>query len=254
MQSTLKTKGYFYGAPDGNFDLETHNAIRRFQIHEGLPVNGELDGPTAKAIGVTAPDKAPSAASAPAGSPVTRGESAGPPQQTDRELLRRLEEQTPAVRIAVHPTPEPATPVPLAPVPKPLPAIPSPSNPGTEAAAFVSRYLVAGASPDVDGEVSLYANAVDYFNDGRVNHEFIRRDTTNYRRRWPRRDYLLEGKPAVVRSSPDGNSIAVRFRLRYRVQAGLQSAAGRTESTMELQRTPEGNLTIVAIKEVVIPR
>lgn len=262
LQTTLKAKGFFYDNPDGNLDLETHNSIRRFQIHEGLPVNGELDGPTAKALGVAAPGKAAPGTSAPSKSPVTRGESAGPAQESDREFLHRLEEQVPAERVSVRPTPEPEAPAatpPPAPSPPPSPvsrAIPvaRPANLNAEAAAFVTRYLVAGAGPDVESELGLYANVVDYFNNGRVNRNFIRRDTTNYRRRWPRRDYLLEGKPAITKSSPDGASVTVRFRIRYRVQAGLQSAAGRTESTMELQRTPEGSFAVVSIKEAAVPR
>ena len=262
VQTTLKAKGYFYDDPDGSLDLETHNAIRRFQIHEGLPVNGELDGPTAKALGVAAPGKAAPGTSAPSKSPVARGESAGPPQESDREYLHRLEEQTPAERVSVRPTPEPqmpaaATPPAPAPLPSPVPRatpVVRPTSLNAEVTAFVSKYLVAGASPDVDGELGLYANTVDYFNNGRVNRSFIRRDTTSYRRRWPRRDYLLEGKPTVTQSNADGTAVTVRFRIRYRVQAGLQSAAGRTESTMELEQTPEGNFVVVSIKEASVPR
>ena len=100
----------------------------------------------------------------------------------------------------------------------------------------------------------MYADVVDYFNDGRVNRGFIRRDTTNYRARWPKRDYLLEGKPVVANVNADGTAVTVRFRIRYRVQAGLHSAAGQTETTMELQRGPRGTFSIVSVKEAKLGR
>ena len=259
LQTSLKNKGYFYGTPNGNLDEETHSAIRRYQIHEGLSVTGDLDGPTSKALGMAAP---PAKKSSPAtvNAPAARGESAGPLQKSDREFLRQMDEQRPADRITVRPTPDPNLPPAASPPPTPEHAQPGtvpvahPSNLGNEVAAFVNRYLVAGASPDVAGEVGLYADAVDYFNNGRVNRGFIQRDTANYRRRWPRRDYLLDGKPTVIKSSPDGSMVTVRFRLRYQVQAGLQTATGRTESTMELQRNPSGNFEIVSVRETQVAR
>ena len=259
LQTSLKNKGYFYGTPNGTLDEETHSAIRRYQIHEGLPVTGDLDGPTSKALGMTAPPIKKSSAAV-VNAPAARGESAGPLQKSDREFLRQLDEQRPTDRITIRPTPEPNSPPTTSPLPTPEHPQPSavpvarPSNLGNEIAAFVNKYLVVGASADVAGEVSLYADAVDYFNNGRVNRGFIQRDTANYRRRWPRRDYLLEGKPAVIKSSPDGSSVTVRFRLRYQVQAGLQTATGRTESTMELLRNPGGSFEIISIKETQVAR
>ncbi len=260
MQETLKTKGYFYGAPTGVFDADTHSAVRRFQIHEGLPVSGELDGATAKALGV-APVGLKRENTTVSKAPAAHGESAGPLQETDREFLRRMEEQTPPERVTVQPTPEPVIAPPRPPVPQappPVPRQPIPparaSNLAGEVTTFVTNYLVAGAGADVNAELGLYAGAVDYFNDGRVNRAFIRRDTTNYRRRWPQRDYLLEGKPVVASASADGNTVTVKFRLRYRVRAGLQSATGRTETTMDLVRGPGGGFEIVGVREVALGR
>lgn len=244
-------------------DDETHSAIRRFQIHDGLAVTGELDGATAKALGV-APAAPGNPVAATTTLPVERGVSAGTPRDAERASAAPVPSSTPIDRMQIQPTPEP--PVPRAEAPRAAPSLapprPQPSaargashrSLDSEANAFVDKYLVTGASPDVESEVSLYDERVEYFNNGLVNRDFIRRDTTNYRRRWPRRDYLLEGKPAIIKAGADGNSATLRFRIRYQVRAGLQTTAGHTESTMQIVRGEDGTFRIVSVKETSLPR
>jgi peptidoglycan hydrolase-like protein with peptidoglycan-binding domain len=92
-QQSLKDQGYFYGDVNGEKNTETTDAVRRYQIRNGLSVTGDLDDQTLAAIRKTGaadasaaaagtPAVASTAAPAPAGE---RGESqapaAGEPEQ-----------------------------------------------------------------------------------------------------------------------------------------------------------------------------
>lgn len=50
VQQLLRDQGFYYGSIDGSPGDETTQAIRRYQIRNGLPVSGELDDATRKSI------------------------------------------------------------------------------------------------------------------------------------------------------------------------------------------------------------
>jgi peptidoglycan hydrolase-like protein with peptidoglycan-binding domain len=50
VQQNLKDQGFYYGDVNGEKNTETSDAIRRYQIRNGLSVTGELDEPTTQAI------------------------------------------------------------------------------------------------------------------------------------------------------------------------------------------------------------
>jgi carboxyl-terminal processing protease len=45
-QLQLKTAGFDPGRADGIFDEKTSAAVRKYQAANGIPVSGQLDGPT----------------------------------------------------------------------------------------------------------------------------------------------------------------------------------------------------------------
>jgi peptidoglycan hydrolase-like protein with peptidoglycan-binding domain len=49
-QQELKEQGYYFGQVNGDKDADTIAAIRRFQIRSGLPITGELDEQTLRAL------------------------------------------------------------------------------------------------------------------------------------------------------------------------------------------------------------
>ena len=49
-QQELKEQGYYFGQVNGDKDADTIAAIRRFQIRSGLPITGELDKQTLRAL------------------------------------------------------------------------------------------------------------------------------------------------------------------------------------------------------------
>jgi len=50
VQQALKNQGFYYGEVTGEKNAELTAAIRRYQIRNGLQVNGELDNETVKSI------------------------------------------------------------------------------------------------------------------------------------------------------------------------------------------------------------
>jgi peptidoglycan hydrolase-like protein with peptidoglycan-binding domain len=52
VQQTLKEQGFYYGEVNGEKNSDTIAAIRRFQIRNGLQVNGELNEETMRALGI----------------------------------------------------------------------------------------------------------------------------------------------------------------------------------------------------------
>jgi peptidoglycan hydrolase-like protein with peptidoglycan-binding domain len=52
VQQALKDQGFYYGNVTGEKNADTIAAIRRFQIRNGLQVNGELNDETLRALGV----------------------------------------------------------------------------------------------------------------------------------------------------------------------------------------------------------
>jgi hypothetical protein len=52
VQSALSREGYYSGAVDGSFGVETRNALRRFQRDRGLSVTGRIDRATTNALGL----------------------------------------------------------------------------------------------------------------------------------------------------------------------------------------------------------
>jgi peptidoglycan hydrolase-like protein with peptidoglycan-binding domain len=54
VQQALKDQGFYYGEVTGETNANTTAAIRRYQIRNGLQVNGELDSETLRSLGLDA--------------------------------------------------------------------------------------------------------------------------------------------------------------------------------------------------------
>jgi hypothetical protein len=110
----------------------------------------------------------------------------------------------------------------------------------------VEDYLSAAERPTPDRELSYYGERVNYFDSGRVGREFIERDQKSYYRRWPQRQFTLLGEPEVLRTNED--EATVRFRIRYDLRRGDETARGQTDNVVNLRRTGD-ELKIVGIRE-----
>src|SRR5437016_14657050 len=79
VQQALKDQGFYYGEVTGEMNANLTAAIRRYQIRNGLQVNGELNNETLQSLGInssgsTRPAPKP-ALSAPAAPPKPGGQS-----------------------------------------------------------------------------------------------------------------------------------------------------------------------------------
>ena len=61
VQQALKDQGFYYGEITGTKDADTTAAIRRYQIRNGLKINGELSPEIEKSLGVRSTNAAPTA-------------------------------------------------------------------------------------------------------------------------------------------------------------------------------------------------
>ena len=82
-QAALKEQGFYYGAINGQKDADTTAAIRRFQIRNGLEINGELNEETLKSI-----RSAPKAAAQAPTAPPASTPAPPPPPEDDTSNLR----------------------------------------------------------------------------------------------------------------------------------------------------------------------
>ena len=68
--------------------------------------------------------------------------------------------------------------------------------------AFVQAFIQSGASDRLDSAMQFYAQTVNYYDKGAVDGGFILSQLSDFRRRWPRREYQLLNAP-VARAGPD---------------------------------------------------
>ncbi len=253
VQRSLKEQQFYFGEVTGQIDEETRAALRRFQIHRGIPVSSEPDAATLQAL--------QSATSQTTAEPETGEDRSvrGRAQrmvQDDREFLEQMEpsgeaytagpppvrpdvEQTPPTPPAAErknrPQPEkfrgPAEPR-RRPDLEPLSITPN------EARGFVEEYLDAAERESPEREVSFYSDRVDYFDSGRVNRKFIEKDQRNYYKRWPSRQFELIGQPEIVKATKE--DAIIRFKVRYSLEGKKGATKGKTEEVMRLKRDGDG--------------
>ncbi|HEU5247115.1 MAG TPA: peptidoglycan-binding protein [Candidatus Udaeobacter sp.] len=138
VQQALKDQGFYYGEVSGEMNANLTAAIRRYQIRNGLQVNGELNNETLQSLGVN------SSAST---QPTARSASPGP-------AAPKPGEQSPVQ--GENMTPAPVQPFPNAPQDQRV----YPSNPvapDTSAAGILAQTPFEAAPPDVQRNVIVSA-------------------------------------------------------------------------------------------------
>ena len=245
-QARLKEGGFYFAEPTGNYDSETAAAVSRYQIRNGLQITGQLDAATSKALGVTA--------AAPTNAPANNdSDSWRRLRKTDQRFLSRMnagaKASAPAqTRTQRAPAAPQATP--------PTPAPPPDAAPGENYQTFtlsrerlrdyVGAFVLAGLDPQVGAELEFFGDRVNYYGDGLVDREKIRRDLLAYDRRWPQRRFWLAGQ---VNVEPQADSrLRVSFPLRYELQKGGKRSSGKIRKTLLLEVMAD-DLQIVAVNE-----
>ena len=279
VQEKLRDGGFYSGNTDGAYSSELSAALTRYQIRNGLPITGQLDEDTSKEL-----DAKPAVTNNAGGleqssetwrrlrkgerrtsTSARRSESAA---ATVRETSSPRAGETTgnitetSVRSApadTGPTESETTQPPAAPpaaartssqitesAPTP-PATTSMGNISTERLRdYVAAFVLAGLDRNVGAETEFFADRVEYYDQGIMDHEKIHEDLKRYDERWPERHFWITG---TINIEPQNdNRVRVTFPLGFKLRNGSKQSSGKVEKTLVLE--PAGDdLQIIAVNE-----
>lgn len=229
VQEELRRRNLYFGDIDGKPSPELSNSIKIYQARKGFSPTGMIDPVTAMSLNVDEAATADVARQWP-DLPVLKSDTA-----------RQVPEER---RVALQQQSLDATPAPLAPA----------ESPGggqdvspAQITALVQQYLYDAETDDIDAQVSYFAYPVEYFDHGPVGPEFVRRDVTNYVKRWPQREYRLLDRVQFF-ASPSEDETVLEFPISFRVKNQKHTVSGKTRNMWTLKEV-DGQLRIVSIRE-----
>lgn len=244
VQTRLKQGGFYFGELNGQYNSETAAAVSRYQIRNGLPISGQLDAETAKALGVAAGTTVPANPEA--------ADTWRRLRKTDQQFLQKLKN-------GKIPPPSPKAKTAPAYDTNQAGAVPAPQTSAERAPDvstfvlsrerlrdYVAAFVLAGLDPHVGAELDFFADRVNYFDSGVVDRERIRKDLQRYDAQWPQRRFYLAGQ-VNVEPQPDSR-VRVAFPLRFQLQNGARHSSGKVQKTLLLEVTGD-DLQIVAVNE-----
>jgi hypothetical protein len=115
--------------------------------------------------------------------------------------------------------------------------------------AFVQAFIQSGASDRLESAMQFYAPKVNYYDKGAVDGDFIRKDLSELRRRWSRREYQLFDDP-VARAGPGPNQFVVTYRVGYLLADRRNEIHGISDVTILIQDN-DGTYSVLAIHEII---
>jgi len=115
--------------------------------------------------------------------------------------------------------------------------------------AFLQAFVQSRASDPVNSAMQFYAPNVDYYDKGIVDDDFIRKDVTDFRRRWPRRKYDLLSNP-VAHGEGRPDQYVVTYRTAFELGDRRDEVRGTSDVTVVVQDN-DGTYRIVSIQENV---
>jgi hypothetical protein len=226
VQTTLRDSGFYSGEIDGAYSTQLAAALTRYQIRNGLPITGQLDPDTSKALGAQ---------------PAVAKTAADPTQSSETwRALRKGEQQTANARKTSSLGSDQST-------PEAAPDTSSALNLSAERLRdYVAAFVLAGLDSHVGAEVDFFADRVRYYDQGVIGREKVREDLRRYSARWPERRFWLAGDVTIERQN--GNRVRATFPLRYELRNGAKHLSGKVDKTLMLE--PAGqDLQIVAVNE-----
>lgn len=250
-QTRLKEGGFFFGEISGDYTSETAAAVTRYQIRNGLQISGRLDPATAKSLDVAVAASAASAESSPA---ETGSDTWRRLRKSDPEFIERQNTASAASAPSIAPRAAAPTTTPSPPPPA-VTTAPAPPNSGYESTLvlsperlrdYVGAFVLAGLDRQIGSELEFFGDRVNYYDNGMVDREKIRRDLVSYAQRWPDRRFWLAGE---LKIDPQADSrLRVTFPLRFDLRNGEKHSTGKVIKTLLLEVTAD-DLEIVAVNE-----
>lgn len=249
VQEKLHEAGLYFGEMDGAYSSELAAAIGRYQIRNGLPITGQLDEETSKALGAkaavttTAGDRAKS-------SDTWRRLRTGEQQTPNNAGVTPSPDVEPQAGVASAQSSPGSSDATIQPETQPIGSLSterSIANINTEKLRdYVGAFVLAGLDPHVGSETDFFAERVQYYDDGVIGREKIRKDLQRYAARWPARRFWLDGDITV--EPQNGNRVRVTFPLRYELRNGGKHSSGKINKTLVLEAAGD-DLQIVAVNE-----
>jgi Putative peptidoglycan binding domain len=259
VQEKLRDGGFYLGEIDGAYSSQLSAALTRYQIRNGLPITGQLDVDTSKALGAkpavtTSP--ADSAQSSETWRRLRKGEGQTMATTNARERSSARSTEISGSGTGTPPQESPQGTAPIVsestePASAPRATAPETSSPAQNVTTerlhdYVGAFVLAGLDPHVGAEADFFADRVHYYDQGVMSREKIREDLKRYAERWPERRFWVAGDIKV--ESENGNRVRVTFPLRYELRNGAKDSAGKIDKTLVLE--PVGDdLEIVAVNE-----
>lgn len=274
VQTKLRDGGFYFGAVDGAYSTALAAALSRYQIRQGLPITGQLDSDTAKALGAkpaVANDVDPAQTSQSwrrlrkrdeqflAKMTAQRSASPGPKETGQSNTSGRASDSQLAAGTTTSkmPAPLPSPPSDRAAITTTTTATTpvSADNTTTSLAPefsterlrdYVAAFVLAGLDPQVGAEADFFADRAKYYNDGMMDRAKIRQDLQRYDTRWPERKFWLAGDIGVEPETQ--NRVRVTFPLGFKLANGSKTASGKVEKSLVLEAVGD-DLQIVAVNE-----
>ena len=261
VQTKLSDEGCYFGEIDGAYSSDFSAALSRYQIRNGLPITGQLDAETSKALGAK-PAVGPSTAATEQSSETwrrlrkrerrtaTKARQSEPAATEARETSSLTENETPptGTETPVQTTPVEARSSAESTQPASAPPV---TGSGDEFSTdrlrdYVAAFVLAGLDKNVGAEAEFFADRVDYYDQGVMDREKIQQDLKRYDERWPERHFWVAGKINVEPQSE--NRVRVTFPLGFKLRNGNKQSSGKVDKTLVLE--PAGDdLQIVAVNE-----
>jgi peptidoglycan hydrolase-like protein with peptidoglycan-binding domain len=261
VQTKLSDEGCYFGEIDGAYSSDFSAALSRYQIRSGLPITGQLDAETSKALGAK-PAVGPSTAATEQSSETwrrlrkrerrtaTKARQSEPAATEARETSSPTENETPptGAETPVQTTPVEARSSAESTQPASAPPV---TGSGDEFSTdrlrdYVAAFVLAGLDKNVGTEAEFFADRVDYYDQGVMDREKIQQDLKRYDERWPERHFWVAGKINVEPQSE--NRVRVTFPLGFKLRNGNKQSSGKVDKTLVLE--PAGDdLQIVAVNE-----
>jgi hypothetical protein len=112
---------------------------------------------------------------------------------------------------------------------------------------YVAAFVLAGLDKNVGAETEFFADRVEYYDQGSMNHDQIREDLKRYDERWPERHFWVAGKINIEPQTD--NRVRVIFPLGFKLRNGNRQSSGKVDKTLVLERAGD-DLQIVAVGEL----
>jgi Putative peptidoglycan binding domain len=261
VQTKLSDEGFYFGQIDGAYSSDLSAALSRYQIREGLPITGQLDAETSKALGAkpaVGPSTAANEQSSETWRRLRKRERRTPTSARRSETAATEAQETSSPTDNETPPTGTERPVQTTPVEARTSAEttqPASAPPATGSADefsagrlrdYVAAFVLAGLDKNVGAETEFFADRVEYYDQGVMDREKIREDLKRYDERWPERHFWVAGKINIEPQSENG--VRVTFPLGFKLRNGNRTVTGKTNKTLVLEAAGD-DLQITAVNE-----